>query len=641
MTSQITPAQTGLTAPIHTTRAARRGRRSAIMLIAAGALLLTPISAPAKPPALAPQPPPSAGAQPSKLTQIYRASDGGTLYLRAEGTTVVGFAEHPVKKYAFVFRGTRTTTAVTGDWYDVAKGTRASVGKQIRLSILDNGNLLVRTSAADFGPDSFEAIDPSQVTWPGDVEAGFQDRSRTEIDGAFIGKDANLKPDGSRLYWREATTFGAIGVAEGVRQGTRPTYVSVYFGTRDAQGRVSGEYFDVPKGTEMKRGTFKLSPFPASYGRFYGRQHWDAANVGVQDRGGFIDPDYAIDLNTFAAALDTYFRDNVVGFGYAISRHGEVVRSDAGGSSYLSQTNTSFDINTPFGTGTQSDIGSSSKLVVATAVMRELDERGISVDSPVAAYFPSCWDLGTGWETMTFRRLLDHTSGLIRPSGALLTQDPTGYLFQKTVAETAPTGPTGYENQNYVMLGWILAGLVDKPKVEASFDKNGCGNGTPAMLETMQIFEAYVVDMLADQGVEGGWKWRSGPKAFPYNFADQTQHGDRTAENINPSGGLKMTADMLGRFMAKLGHGAFVKPTTVQAMKDGRLGHDGAVNTDSGLGWLQTKSGSASIDTRGYRSQVALLPGGVQVTGIWNSSNNSVPTGVPEAYRAAWVSALK
>jgi len=47
------------------------------------------------PPAPAPLPPLSAGELAPKLTQIYRGDDGGALYLRAEGTKVVGYAEHP------------------------------------------------------------------------------------------------------------------------------------------------------------------------------------------------------------------------------------------------------------------------------------------------------------------------------------------------------------------------------------------------------------------------------------------------------------------------------------------------------------------------------------------------------------------
>ena len=642
------------TMTIHTrpraSRTVRRGCRNA--LATAGVLLLMPIAAvaqvpgdPTSPPAPTAQPPHTGLPLASPVTKIYRGDDGSALYLRAVSSTVVGFAEHPDRNYAFVFRGTRTGNVIAGNWYDVAKGTRTSVGA-ISLTVFKQGDRLVRSSGADFGPDVFTVIDPRQVPWPGAREAGFQDRSRSELDGAFVGKTITLEPDGSRSYWREAPAFGAVGVAEGptLRGSTRPAWVSVFFGKRDSTtGKVAGDFFDVPKGTATQRGTFSITPFPRRYGRFYGLTQWGTDNIGVAGRGGIIDADYAMNFDKFAAAVDTYFRGKVVGFGYAISYKGDVVRSDSGGNAYLSQTNTEFDVNQPFGTITQSDIGSSSKLVVATAVMRELVARGISVDAAVASYFPSCWNLGAGWETMTFRQLLTHTSGLVRPSNSLLSQDPTGYLFQKASAEGAlgPKDPA-YENQNYVMLGWILAGMLDKAKVEASFEENGCGAGTPAMLETMEIFEAYVVDMLADQGVEGGWKWRDGPKAFLYNFADQSLSGPLSASNINPSGGLKMSADELGEFLAKLDDGRFVTRSTVQVMKDLQLGFDGPLNPlTGGLGQMSTKNGATSEGGRGAGSQVAMLPGGVQVLGIWNSKDVAVPAGVAAALLAAWESAIK
>ena len=277
--------------------------------------------------------------------------------------------------------------------------------------------------------------------------------------------------------------------------------------------------------------------------------------------------------------------------------------------------------------------------------MKELDARGISIDAAVAPYFPSCWHLGAGWETMKFGDLLSHKSGLIRPEASVLEQDDSGYLFQKTSAET-DLGPKvyDYENQNYVMLGWILAGLLDKPQVETSFEQHGCGNGTAAMPETMQIFEAYVLDMLDDQGVEGGWKWRPGPAAFPYDFSNPTSTTVRTDENINPSGGLKMTADELGELMAKLEHSRFVKRSTLQTMKDLRLGVDGALNAsgpNAPLGQVYQKGGSAPKGRRGYGAQVTMMPGDVQVIGVWNSRYNALTGSVGAAFLAAWRSAIK
>ena len=524
------------------------------------------------------------------------------------------------------------------------RATALSVGA-ISLKVFKQGDRLVRSSGEDFGPDVFEVIDPSKVPWPGAREAGFQDRSRSELDGAFVGKTSTLELDGSRSYWREATSFGAVGVTEGptLRGSTRPAWVSVFFGTRNSTtGKVTGDFFDVPKGTTTQRGTFAITAYPQRYGRFYGLQQWGTDNIGVAGRGGIIDADYAVDFDKVAAAVDTFFRNNVVGFGYAISYKGEIVRRGSGGNSYLSKTdNTGFDLDLPFGTGTQTDIGSSAKLVVATAVVRALEQRGMSVDSPVAAYFPSCWDLGAGWNTLTFRQLLDHSAKIVL-TPALIGQDTTGFLYQKGVAEADLTGPGGYENQNYVMLSWLLAGLLDKTKVEASFEENGCAADTPAMLETLEIFEAYVVAMLAEQGVDGAWKWRPGSTAYQYDFSNQELWGPLSDDNINGSGGLKISSDELGEFLANLSSGRFVKRATVQMMKDVGLGFDGALwPTSPSLGLMHRKNGGSFSGTRASGSHVTMMPGDVQIATVWNSANNSV-TGTPgPTLLAAWESGIK
>jgi len=578
------------------------------------------------------------------LTRIYRGADGSKLYLRTVSSTVVGFAEHPGGTYAFVFRGTRNENVITGHWYDVAKGKRASVGK-VSLTIINQGDRLVRTGAGDFGPDVFTAIAANKILFPRARAAGFQDRSRSELDGAFVGKTSTLELDGSRSYWREATSFGAVGVAEGPKpQGsTRPAWVSVFFGTRNkTTGKVTGDFFDVPKGTATQRGTFSITAYPQQYGRFYGLQQWDDAHAGIQGRSAIIDADYAVNFDKVAAAVDKYFRNRVVGFGFAISYKGKIVRYGSGGHSYLSKTNNKeFDLDLAYGEGTKTDIGSSAKLVVATAVMQALEQRGMSVDTPVAAYLPSCWNLGAGWDTLTFRQLLNHRARIVL-TPALIGQDSTGFLYQKGVAEADLTGPGGYQNQNYVMLSWLLAGLLDKPQVEASFEEHGCGAATPAMLETLQIFEAYVVAMLAEQGVDGGWKWGLGSTAYQYDFSNKKLSGPLSAENINGSGGLKMSSNELGEFMAGLASGRFVNRATVQAMKDGGLGYDSALWPASpSLGLMHRKNGASFAGTRASGAHVTTMPGDVQIVGVWNSGSNAVEGSPGPVFLQAWESGLK
>jgi CubicO group peptidase (beta-lactamase class C family) len=593
------------------------------------------------PPAPAPQPPLAPAPPPPELTRTYRGSDGGALYLRAEGATVVGLAEHANGSYAFAYRGTRAGNVVDGQWYDVAKGPRVTTGTA-RLTVAEGGAKLVR-SGQDFGPDDFVAVDGAKGPWPGAREAGFQAQSRLDLDGAFAGRGPAEEPDGSRYYWRESGS-GAVGVAEGPSAaGKRPAWVSVFFGKRDGEGRVSGEYFDVPKGTASHRGSFRLPLFKPEYGRRYGLQQFDAKNAGLPGRSVGFDADYALDLNRIEQSLNDYFDGKTVGFGWAVTRGGKVLRSNTGGRRYISEGKNGFDIGAPFTAQTQTDIASSSKLVVATAVMRELERRKMSVGAKVWSYFPKCWDLGPGIDDLTFKQLLDHSAGLFRPldKAGMLDDDPTGYTYQRAVVEGGRTGKAGYWNQNYVHLGWVLAGLLDKPAVEALFKQHGCGAGTKAMRGTMEIFEAYVLKMLKDQGVDGGWTFRGSDIARMYDFANQDRTGVRPEENINPSGGLKMTASEVGEFLTKLEAGRFVSRASLLSMKVSGLGFDGAMNGGNGLGWIRQKAGGAGSDGLEAGSKVMLMPGGVQLVGVWNSGNNAVDTDSSRGLRRAWQAGIR
>ncbi len=596
---------------------------------------------PPDPPAPAPQPPLSAGELAPKLTRIYRGDDGGALYLRAEGTKVVGYAEHPGRKYAFVFRGTRSKNVINGSWYDVAKGTRTTVGS-IGLKIFKQGDRLVRGSGSDFGPDIFTAIPAGSIPWPGAREAGFQSQSRSDMDGAFIGRSTSLEPDGSRQYWRE-NGAGAFGVAEGPAQaGKRPAWVTVFFGTRKADGAVIGEYFDVPKGTQTASGAFALGRLQ------FGREYAVGMSGSPAGRSGRIEADYALDLDEIAERIDKHFDKKVVGFGWALTSNGKVVRSGGGGNSYLSEGKNGFDISLPFTSATESLTASTTKLVTATAVMQELAKRGMSVKSPVFPWYPDCWQLGPGMMSLTFERVLDMSSGIFRPSNAVKNED--AWLFHMQAAEGGTTGTKGYENMNYVHLGYLLAALIDKPKVEASIAQHGCGKGTKAYGEIMDIYGDRVLDMLSAQGVAAGWNYRTNNRALKYDFLNKNLSGILPVSAVpNPTGGLMINAREFGEFLAKLEHGRFVSRATVKAMKDGELGFDdltgnggpanGFIDPDArGLGLADKKNGGCGSDKgRGCGSQLVMLPGDVQIVALFNSRNNATSNnawGLFDAWKA-------
>ncbi|MBM3679139.1 MAG: serine hydrolase, partial [Actinobacteria bacterium] len=354
----------------------------------------------APPPAPTPTAPsgPAAGAgselsgAPS-LTRIYRGDDGGALYLRQLGSDVYGFGEHPGRDYAYVLKGTVAGDRITGSWWDVPKdGRELSGGLDLRWS--QGGARIVRSGSSDFGPDVFQSISPNGISWPVRQAAGFQSTTQGDLDGAFQGDDASrhyLRQSGSTIVW----------VAERAAQpDERPGWVSVFVGTRSGGAGVSGTWVDVPKGLETRSGT-------VGAGLVGTTRSLMLAQTGAS-RTKRLDPDYALDWDAFAGGIESALDDNVVGYAYAIKRNGGFMRMGAWGSRRLEIDGGKL----PFTVDTQAFTASTAKLVSATAIVKALHDRGLTVDARVAPFLPSCIEKGPGISTLTFREILNHRSGL-------------------------------------------------------------------------------------------------------------------------------------------------------------------------------------------------------------------------------------
>jgi hypothetical protein len=63
------------------------------------------------------------------LTGVWRCDDGGTYYMHQSGLRVFWFAEHPTPAgWANVFCGRITGTTLSGQWFDVPKGSAEGFG---------------------------------------------------------------------------------------------------------------------------------------------------------------------------------------------------------------------------------------------------------------------------------------------------------------------------------------------------------------------------------------------------------------------------------------------------------------------------------------------------------------------------------
>ncbi|MDQ8053755.1 MAG: serine hydrolase domain-containing protein [Pedobacter sp.] len=113
-------------------------------------------------------------------------------------------------------------------------------------------------------------------------------------------------------------------------------------------------------------------------------------------------------------------------------------------------------------------IGSITKMFVATLTVLAIEEKKLAFEDKLAKYFPSVANA----DQITISHLLNHHSGI-----ANFTNSPT-YLSWRTEKKThkeilgiisanpsdfEPGSKAAYSNSNYVLLGYILEKLYDKP----------------------------------------------------------------------------------------------------------------------------------------------------------------------------------
>ena len=155
-----------------------------------------------------------------------------------------------------------------------------------------------------------------------------------------------------------------------------------------------------------------------------------------------------------AATLDTAIRDalvagNIPGVVFVAGRHDRVLHRASLGWRAIEPAREPISPDTVF------DLASLTKVVATTPAVLALWEEGrLDLDAPVGRYVPEL--AGAGWQGVTPRRLLLHTSGV--PDPPVRLESPAhvaGYL--RALASLALTAPPG-ETFQYVDSGFIVLG---------------------------------------------------------------------------------------------------------------------------------------------------------------------------------------
>ncbi len=328
-----------------------------------------------------------------------------------------------------------------------------------------------------------------------------------------------------------------------------------------------------------------------------------------------------IDWELFGGAIRGELNGKVTGWAYAIGEGSVVRNSDAGGYRRLPVNGglLRFNVNT------KGQALSTTKTLTAIALVKALEDRGLTVDEQVMGFLPSCWDTGPGvdGDEFSFRRLLDHTSGLPASTGA-------GYEGLKQLIANGVTGTVGsyvYSNAAYTLMRYLVPLVAREAEAKAAFtpSSNCQSAGDEIDHELSDMFSDYLIgDVLVPAGVQVDDITLFTPPtnfAYLYNRINQNIPGvppNPNSKYLTGAGRVAISVVNYKKVLAALDQGVILPSSVVDTMYTGNLGFDGPVQGKNGT--YYTKAGGVSAQNVAGGAQLMIYPNGVHAYVMVNST---------------------
>src|SRR5216117_2079611 len=242
-------------------------------------------------------------------------------------------------------------------------------------------------------------------------------------------------------------------------------------------------------------------------------------------------------------------------------------------------------------------IGSVSKMLATIAVMQLVDRGVVDLDTPLVTYLPTFRMAAAGYEKITVRMLLNHSSGFPGSDDRnMIIRSPVpGYLDQvlQTLSMSRLKAPPGYMsvycNDGFTITAALVEAMSGKSYARFVQDEILTPLG---MANTRYPLSAFPAGSYAKAYVKGAAK----PQEFVNTLA---------------SGGLYSTADDMARIAMMFLNGGRVETTRIlsaasvaEMAKDQTIGSFDPIHNDSlayGLGWDSvSQPGLAAVGFDGW-----------------------------------------
>ncbi|TDH23510.1 class A beta-lactamase-related serine hydrolase [Segetibacter sp. 3557_3] len=267
---------------------------------------------------------------------------------------------------------------------------------------------------------------------------------------------------------------------------------------------------------------------------------------------------------------------------------------------------------------TRMHVASVSKLMTAIGLVKLLDKKGISLDTSINAYLPTYWNRGNGVAGITFRKLLNHTSGF---SGENSRCD---YAFMKEQVAKGPNVAAGtYANVNFSIMRVIITIIDGRMQANSTYNLPFT---FPGLLDSLwdlvctKYFQEYMNrEVFSDVGLPtiGFTPGVGGPTAKAYSSPTDPEGRDGDWSTVSGGAGFYMSVTQILKTLDGFRNGDIIPAARAQYMLDNNLGHNGSVDTAAGK--VYVRLGGWSINGGEEQAAVYCLPNNVNIALLINS----------------------
>jgi CubicO group peptidase (beta-lactamase class C family) len=321
----------------------------------------------------------------------------------------------------------------------------------------------------------------------------------------------------------------------------------------------------------------------------------------------------AFDANYFGPIVHELIHDKVMGYMYQVYKGSSPIFT--GIWNWAKNPN---DGAKGWTADTRMHVASVSKLMTAMGMVKLLDKKNISLDTSINAYLPTYWKRGNGVAGITFRKLLNHSSGF---SGENSRCD---YDFMKEQVAKGPNVPAGtYANVNFSIMRVMITIIDGRMQANSTY---GLPAGFPDLLDSLwdmvctKYFQEYMNrEVFSDVGLPtiGFTPQVGGPTAKAYSSPTDPQGRDGDWSTVSGGAGFYMSVTQVLKTLDGFRNGDILPVDRAQYMLDNNLGHNGSVSTPAGKVYIRL--GGWSINGGEEQAAIYCLPNNVNIALLINS----------------------